>query len=65
VTTASPNGPHVRRWWIVFGIIAGLCLLLGANAHFVYVAFSSQPDCVDHLKAPGETGTFRAANSAC
>jgi hypothetical protein len=55
----------VRRWWIVFGIIAGLCLLLGANAHFVYVAFSSQPDCVDHLKAPGETGTFRAANSAC
>lgn len=40
-------------------------VLLAANAHLVYVAFVSQPDCVAHLKGEGEHGTFRAAKSAC
>lgn len=40
-------------------------VLLAANAHLVYVAFSSQPDCVAHLKGEGEDGTYRAAKSAC
>jgi hypothetical protein len=44
-------------------VIVGV--LLAANAHLVYVAFSSQPDCVAHLKGEGEPGTFRAAKSAC
>lgn len=44
-------------------VIVGVLLL--ANAHLVYVAFSSQPDCVTHLKGGGEPGTFRAAKSAC
>jgi len=47
-------------------VAAGLVLLVGANAHLVYVAFQSQPECVDHLKEPGsESGKFRAAKSAC
>lgn len=40
-------------------------VLLAANAHLVYVAFSSQPDCITHLKDQGENGTYRAANSSC
>ena len=44
-------------------VIVGV--LLAANAHLVYVAFSSQPDCVTHLKGEGEQGTYRAAKSAC
>ena len=44
-------------------VIVGV--LLAANAHLVYVAFSSQPDCVTHLKGEGEHGTYRAAKSAC
>lgn len=49
-------------------VIAALVIvgvLLAANAHLVYVAFSSQPDCVAHLKDEGEHGTYRAAKSAC
>lgn len=46
-------------------VFAGLALLAAANTHLVYVAFTSQPDCVSHLKAPGPAGTYRAADSAC
>jgi hypothetical protein len=43
-------------------------LVLTANAHLVYVAFSSQPDCIDHVKrgtGVAETGKFSAASSSC
>ena len=36
--------------WLL--IPAAVLLFAGANAHLIYVAFSSQPECVDHLKAP-------------
>lgn len=61
---------HVRKRisgrmlaWIL--VPAGLLLVLGANAHLVYVAFQSQPDCVAHARAPGEGGNYSAAKSAC
>ena len=49
-------------WWLILAVL----LFAGANAHLIYVAFSSQPECVDHLKTP-ENGTsrFRAAKSDC
>lgn len=49
------------------GLAALSCLLLlGANAHFIYVAYSTQPDCVTHKKsgATPEKG-FSAAKSSC
>lgn len=57
--------------WLV--IAAGLFLVLGANAHLVYVAENSQPACVAHLRqgegGPGENGArrdgFSAAQSVC
>ncbi len=43
-----------------------LSVFVGANAHLIAVSFSSQPDCVPHLKAPHQgAGQFRAANSSC
>ncbi|WEX08615.1 hypothetical protein [Chelativorans sp. AA-79] len=45
-------------------VVAGALLFIGANAHLVYVALGSQPDCVPHEKADGN-GTYRAARSAC
>jgi len=52
--------------WLAVG--AGLLLVIGANAHLVYVALTSQPECVAHL-GPGEgdahSGSFSAAQSAC
>ena len=43
----------------------GLLLFVGANAHLVYVAFQSQPDCVATSKETGDGGGYRAAKSAC
>ncbi|ODT77578.1 MAG: hypothetical protein ABS76_27855 [Pelagibacterium sp. SCN 64-44] len=61
---ASP--PRRRRrllgWAIGLGLVA---ILLLANAHLVYVAFTSQPDCISHLKSPDGSEHFRAAKSSC
>lgn len=56
------------RTAIWLAVAAGLLLVLGANAHLVYLAVTSQPDCVAHLKpgqSDGQGGTFSAAQSDC
>jgi hypothetical protein len=53
------------RLVLIGASLAIVATLLVANAHLVYVAFSSQPDCVTHLKGAGENGSYRAAKSAC
>jgi hypothetical protein len=66
-------GPSMKRRLtaktaIWLAVTAGLLLVLGANAHLLYVAVTSQPDCVAHLK-PGDggqqAGYFAAAQSDC
>lgn len=55
-----------RAGWLPWVLVpAGLLLFAGANAHLVYVAFKSQPDCVTHAKDPGEGNGYLAAKSAC
>ncbi|MEO8421580.1 MAG: hypothetical protein ABI457_10330 [Hyphomicrobium sp.] len=50
--------------WLLIPL--AVLLFAGANVHLIYVAFSSQPECVDHLKAPDPgTGRFRAAKTDC
>jgi hypothetical protein len=52
--------------WLAWVLIpAGLLLFAGANAHLVYVAFQSQPDCVTHLKGASDGPGYQAAKSAC
>ena len=53
------------NWRVVSWLLAGMGLLavIGANVHLVRVATGSQPECVDHLKAEGRDGTYRAAAS--
>ncbi|QPC95240.1 hypothetical protein GA829_21585 [Mesorhizobium sp. INR15] len=48
-------------------VTAGLALVAAANLHLVYVSFTSQADCVPHLKEPGDTTTngYAAASSSC
>ena len=52
--------------WAAIG--AGLLLLLIANAHLVYMAVVSQPDCVAHVRqgeGAAKDGKFSAARSSC
>ena len=65
--SATHDNRHRRstRWMLAIAAAVIVGVLLVANAHLVYVAFSSQPDCVAHLKDAGEQGTYRAAKSAC
>ena len=54
------------RTVVGLSVLAALLLLVGANAHLVYVAVTSQPDCVDHVRqGDAATGSFRAAKSSC
>ncbi len=66
---SAEESRHGRRInWRVLGLtIAGaaVALFIAANAHLVYVALATQPDCVPHAKSPGKDGSFRAARSAC
>lgn len=46
----------------------GLVVLLAANAHLIYVAFSSQPDCVQHIREAGSGppgARYAPAKSSC
>ena len=49
-------------------VVAVAAVFILANAHLIYVAFESQPDCVPHLKASGGQASglqYSAAKSAC
>ncbi|MEW9807117.1 hypothetical protein [Mesorhizobium marinum] len=58
------RGVRLRGGWLPWVLVpAGLLLFAGANAHLVYVAYQSQPDCVAHVSETG--GGYRAAKPAC
>jgi len=57
--------PPIPGGWLPWVLVpAGLLLFAGANAHLVYVAFRSQPECVAHVKDTSDGG-YRAAKSSC
>lgn len=62
-SVAKRSGRQRLLWLLVSG---GIVIFAGANAHLVYVAFTSHPGCVEHLKEVGSgQGEYRAAKSAC
>lgn len=61
----SLNPANRVRLLVMCGVLVVVSVILAANAHLIYVAFSSQPDCVSHLQGQGAPGTYRAAKSAC
>jgi hypothetical protein len=55
-----------RGLWLAIG--GALLLVLAANAHFLYVAITSQPACVAHVRTgegSADRGRFSAAQSSC
>ena len=65
MTNAAPApARRLHLLWILTA--AAIAVFVGANAHLVYVAVSSEPGCVAHLKdKSGTPGEYRAAKSAC
>jgi hypothetical protein len=56
------------RSWVIGGIALVLALVLGANAHLIYVAFSSQPGCAEatvKAGAGGDLQVLRPAKGGC
>ena len=63
--TPRPKG-RTNKALIVLMIATATLVVVGANAHLLFAALDSQPDCVDHLKVGhGQQGAFGAAQSAC
>jgi hypothetical protein len=66
MSAAGSSISPVRLWLVVGGAL--LVLVLGANAHFLYVAITSQPACVTHVRTgegSADRGVFSAAQSSC
>lgn len=55
-----------RIVWLGVGVF--VAAILAANAHLAYVAFTSAPACVEHVKggdAAPPSSAFSAAKSSC
>lgn len=66
MTASSRRTRNILRLWLLLAIAAAA--VIAANAHLIYVATTSQPDCVAHVRQ-GEgnaiRGQFSAAQSSC
>ena len=52
--------------WLL--ICIGLLVLVVANGHLIYVAVTSQPDCVEHIREAGSGppgARYAPAKSSC
>lgn len=47
--------------------VGGLVVVLAANAHLIYLAFKTQPECVAHVREAGSgpPGAYAPARSSC
>lgn len=62
---SAPARPFRARR-VVLLVLLGAAALIAANIHLVYVAVTSQPDCVVHVKrGDSNAGTYGAARPAC
>jgi hypothetical protein len=66
--TASVASRFTNRKAIWLGVAVLLLLVIGANSHLVYMAVTTQPECVAHQilgTDDAAAGSFSAAQSAC
>ncbi len=67
-SAARPIGRLRMKPAIGLLIAFGLILLVAANAHLLYVAVTSQPECVAHVRrgeGNARNNSFSAATSSC
>ena len=52
------------KTWLIIGIGLGLAVVLGANAHLLYVSLASAPGCAEATRTPGADGEARVLQAA-
>lgn len=62
--TLRPGTWSRARLFAVIGAIAVTAVFIGANAHLIFVAFASKPDCVLQPAKEG-VATYSAAKPSC
>ncbi|WMT76867.1 hypothetical protein [Bradyrhizobium sp. Ash2021] len=64
---AASHGGWQTKSIVWLSVALGLIVLAAANAHLLYVAVSSQPNCVAHRRHGEGNGatSFSAATSSC
>lgn len=68
MTALAPDKPVRTKYVVWLAVGAALLLVAAANYHLVHVAITSQPDCVEHVRAgqgSAARGVFAAAKSSC
>ncbi len=68
ISSARSNGHTTVKPFVKLLIGLGVVLFVAANAHLLYVAMTSQPECVDHVRgnqASDRSASFSAAKSSC
>ena len=67
MTSAASSIGRLKIKSVIGLLIAfGLVFLAAANAHLLYVAVTSQPECVAHVRhGEGNASSFSAAVSSC
>jgi len=66
VFQAQQRKRSVAGLWLLTALV--VAVILAANAHLVYVATTSQPACLAHIRqgeGGAERGAFSAAQSSC
>jgi flagellar basal body-associated protein FliL len=67
-SVATQAGRTGMKPKIALLIALGVAIFIAANAHLLYVAMTSQPDCVAHVRRGEEAkdnNSFSAAASSC
>lgn len=65
---ALRTGSPWRGRALVIGLVVGsLAVFCAANAHLIYLAFKTQPECVAHIREAGSgpPGAYAPARSSC
>ena len=57
-------GKRSGRYWVIGGVALILARVLGANAHLLYVALSSQPGCAEATVTAGADGSRQVLQPA-
>jgi hypothetical protein len=66
ISNKQPRQGRTIRLWLLLAAMAAI--VVAANAHLVYVATTSQPACIAHVRqgeGDAARGLFSAAQSSC